>query len=323
MQQNDPLVSVVIPTYGRSDALVDAVASVIEQTYEPIELIVVDDCSPEPVADSVSQLPLETLSSVEFIRHDENRGANVARNSGIDAAEGTYIAFLDDDDEWVETKIERQVRTFQKSGPETGVVYTGSRHDKPHGTSIKTPEWRGDVVTDLLAGRNFGQFSAVMVRADVIEEAGRPDERFPVWQDREWFFRLATHCQFEPVPEPLTVRTVGHGDQISGNFEAKRDVAYPLFVSKHRDLASQYGTRYERLFLATLRFSLAKTALRCERYGQARKYFLLAFLLYPTYNNVLVYLLATIGGELTYTMAQTLRAVFGAVGGRAPDETTR
>ena len=306
MSRADPLVSVVIPTYGRSETLVEAVRSVIDQTYDNIELLVVDDGSPVPVEEQVSKLPLGSLSAAECIRHDENRGANVARNSGIDAASGHYVAFLDDDDRWEESKISRQVATFRDADPDTGVVYTGLRMERPDGTVVRTPQWRGDVVKDLLAGRNFGQFSSLMVRADVIEAAGPPDERFPIWQDREWFFRLAQHCWFEPVAEPLTIRQTGHDDQISGNFKAKRDVAYPLFVEKHRPLAAEYGIRYEWLFLATLRYSLAKTAVRCQRYSEARKYFLLAFLAYPTYQRSLVYLLATAGGELTYSLARGL-----------------
>lgn len=306
MDADPPLVSVVVPTYGRSDALVEAIESVASQDYEPIELIIVDDCSPEPVEEHLSDVPLESITSVQFIRHEENRGANVARNSGIDASSGRYIAFLDDDDLWAETKIRRQVETFETAGPNTGVVYTWLREEKPNGTAVRTPRWRGNVVKELISGKNFGQYSALMVRAAVIEAAGRPDNRFPVWQDREWFFRLAKHCEFEPVTEPLTIRTIGRDDQISGNFEAKRDVAYPLFVEKHRSFAAEYGVRYERLFLASLRSSLAKTALRCQRYDEARKYFFRAFLTYPTYNGTFTYLLATLGGGLTYSIAQNL-----------------
>jgi glycosyltransferase involved in cell wall biosynthesis len=306
MRKEDPLVSVVLPTYGRSEKFIAAVRSVVDQTYDGIELVIVDDASPVPVEERVSQLQLDSLATVQVIRHEQNRGANVARNSGIDAATGSLIAFLDDDDQWAADKIRRQVAVFEDAGPETGVVYTWARHKGPRGMSVKTPDWRGNVTEKLLSGKNFGQFSSVMVRADIIDAAGYPDERFPVWQDREWFLRLAQYCHFEPVTEPLTVRTVGHDDQISGNYEEKRDVAYPLFLEKHRELAAEHGFRYERLFLATLRFSLAKTAIRCQRYEEARKYFALAFLAYPTYNRCYVPLLATIGGGVTYSLAQTL-----------------
>ena len=307
MQPCQPRVSVVIPTYGRSEDLGSAIRSVVGQTYDNIELIIVDDGSPTPVEEELS-LPSvsSSLSAVQSIRHDENRGANVARNTGIQASTGEYVAFLDDDDAWVETKVERQVSAFEDSPREIGVVVTGIREESASGTTVKTPAEDGDVVTALLAGKNFGQFSSLMVRADIINAAGLPDEQFPIWQDREWYFRLAQHAEFYSIPEPLTVRTVGHSDQISHNFEAKRDIAYPLFLEKHRSLAANYGWRYERLFLASLRFSLAKTAVRCQRYREARKYFLLAFLSYPTYQQCLIMVLATLGGGASYSLARVI-----------------
>jgi glycosyltransferase involved in cell wall biosynthesis len=279
----------------------------VDQTYDDIEMIVVDDGSPTPVEEELSlSLSSSSRSTVQFIRHEENQGANAARNTGIRAATGEYVAFLDDDDEWVETKVERQVSTFEEATPETGVVYTGIREESPSGTTVKTPSREGNVVKALLAGANFGQFSSLMVRADVIDAAGLPDERFPIWQDREWYFRLAQHAEFRSVAEPLTVRTVGHEDQISHDFEAKCEVAYPLFLEKHRSLAVEHGWRYERLFLASLRFSLAKTAVRCQQYREARKYFLLAFLSYPTYQRCFVMVLVTLGGGASYGLARAV-----------------
>jgi glycosyltransferase involved in cell wall biosynthesis len=304
---HESLVSVVIPTYGRNEHLSDAVRSVIGQTYGPIELIIVDDGSPTPVADTLTDISFEPLESVEFIRHDENKGANVARNNGIRAAEGRYIAFLDDDDRWVETKIERQVEAMETAGSEVGVVYTGKRTESKQGTTVTTPTWSGNVVTELLRGKNFGQFSSIMVRADVIDDAGLPDERFPCWQDREWFFRLAQHCEFEPIPEPLTIRRTSHEDRIGLNFEEKRDVAYPLFVSKHFSLAAEYGPRYESLFLASLRTSIGQSAVLKGEFRQARTYFLLAFSAYPLYRPCYQYVLASLGGKWTYKASQLLQ----------------
>lgn len=302
-----PLVSVVIPTYGRNDHLPEAVQSVLDQTYSNIELFIVDDGSPTPVAETLPDLPFETLSAVTFIRHDENRGANVARNNGIRAATGEYIAFLDDDDRWHESKISRQVATFEESDEAVGVVYTGKRTDGPDGTTVMEPSAEGDVVEDLLVGEEFGQFSSVMVERDVIEAAGLPDERFPAWQDREWFFRLAQHCHFKPVPEILTYRRVGLPDRITRKFEERRDVAYPLFVEKHYPFAREHGLYYGRTFLASLRMNLARSAVRADQYERARNYFLLAFFANPLYRPVYPHLLASLGGKRTYELAATVR----------------
>lgn len=306
-EETCPLVSVVIPTYNRNEKVPEAVESVVEQTYPNIELFVVDDGSPTPVSETLSDISFDRLSSVTFIRHGENRGANVARNNGIRASRGEYIAFLDDDDRWDETKIGRQVKAFETSDPEVGVVYTGMQAESPEGTTVTTPTARGDVLEDLLTGESFGQFSSVMVRSDVIDAAGLPDERFPAWQDREWFFRLAQHCHFEPVPETLTYRQIGLPDRITKQFEQRRDCAYPLFVEKHYDLAREHGRYYARTFLASLRTNLACSAVRANQYGQARKYFVLAFLSNPLYRPVHARLLASLGGKWTYRPATFLR----------------
>ncbi|MXR52992.1 glycosyltransferase [Halovenus sp. WSH3] len=303
----DPTVSVVIPTYGRAEQLPGAIETVANQTYEQIELLVVDDGSPEPVADIVDTENVDGLDSIEFLRHDENRGANVARNTGIKAATGTYVAFLDDDDRWHEEKISRQVETFEAAPPSVGVTYTGKRAEGPDGTTVTNPTASGDVLPDLLTGESFGQFSSVMVRADVIDTAGLPDERFPAWQDREWFFRLAQHCEFEPISETLTYRHVGLPDSITRQFEQKRDVAYPLFVEKHYSLAKSYGRYYARTFLASLRTMLGRAAVRVGRYRDARKYFLLAFRANPFYRRLHPHLLASLGGRRTYESSARLR----------------
>lgn len=302
-----PLVSVIIPTYDRNEKIRKAITSVIQQTYGNIELLVVDDGSPTPVSETLTGISFDQLSSVTFIRHDENRGANVARNSGIRAARGEYIAFLDDDDWWHETKLGRQVDTFRRSGPEVGVVYTGMQAESPNGTTVTTPTARGNVVKELLTGTSFGQFSSVMVRSDVVEAAGLPDERFPAWQDREWFFRLAQHCHFKPVRETLTHRQIGLPDRITKQFEQRRDTAYPLFVEKHYDLAKDHGHCYARAFLASLRMNLARSAVRANQYSEARKYFLLAFLANPLHRPVYTHLLASLGGKWTYKPAALLR----------------
>ena len=308
-EEGRPLVSVVIPTYGRNEHLPEAVASVAEQTYDAIELCIVDDGSPTPVSETLPESSVESIESVTFVRHGENRGANAARNSGIRTARGSYVAFLDDDDYWHETKISRQVDAFETGPSEVGVVYTGKRAEGPDGVTVTTPTAEGNVIRDLLSGESFGQFSSVMVRADVIDAAGLTDERFPAWQDREWFFRLAQHCHFTPIPETLTYRRVGLPDSITKKFEQKRDVAYPLFVEKHYPFAREYGRYYARTFLASLRTSLARSAVTAGRYREARKYFWLAFSANPLYRPAHLHLLPSLGGKWTYQPAAFIRRV--------------
>jgi len=176
-----PLVSVVLPTYDRPALVRKAVASVGAQTYPNVELLVVDDCSPTPVEQALEKLSLGPSITVRVLRHGENRGGNAARNTGIRVAAGEYVAFLDDDDRWHPEKLDRQVRAFRESSPAVGAVCVGQRFvdDRGETTQLRMPSASGDVTEAVLRGATLGPFSTLMVRADVIEAVGFPDERFP------------------------------------------------------------------------------------------------------------------------------------------------
>lgn len=296
----------IIPTHNRQDRLRDAIESVRDQTYDPLEILIVDDGSTPP---AMSELPEEQLSDerLTVFRHADNRGANAARNTGIRAARGTFLAFLDDDDRWLPTKLAAQVSAFRSADPRVGVVYAGRRSHSPHGVTETAPTTSGNVVKPLLTGTSFGQFSSLMVKARVLDRAGLPDERFPAWQDREWLFRLARVSHFEAIPRVLTIRRTDLPDSITHSYEAKRDVAYPLFIEKHYPFARQYGRYYARAFLASLRMILARTAVRVGRYAEGRRYFLLALLANPLDRSFYPHAIASLGGEPTYTAASRIR----------------
>jgi glycosyltransferase involved in cell wall biosynthesis len=306
----EPLVSVVLPTYDRPEFLADAVRSVLDQTYDNLELIVVDDGSPEPAEAKLEQLSYDGLTDLTVIRHHENRGANVARNAGIRAATGTYVAFLDDDDFWLESKVERQVETFQRANESVGVVYTGTLiiNDDEEIVAETVPRIRGDVTKDFLRGEQVaGSFSKVMIRSSLIDRAGLPDERFPSWQDREWYLRLSQYCKFEFVDEPLTIRRIASHEQISDDFEAKRDVTYPLFVEKHRRLAAEYGRLTERKFVADRARAVAAAGLRAGCYWNAVWYSLISLRYYPFSWRTYAFLFVAVGGPFTTETIKRLK----------------
>ncbi|MGC8603005.1 MAG: glycosyltransferase family 2 protein, partial [Desulfomonilaceae bacterium] len=115
------LVSVIIPTYNRAHLIERAVNSVLEQTYDKLEIIVVDDGSTDNTGNVLSQLQ-DGDSRVRYIRHETNKGSQSARNTGIRNARGDYVAFLDSDDEWLPYKLEKQIPLFQNTERNIGVV---------------------------------------------------------------------------------------------------------------------------------------------------------------------------------------------------------
>lgn len=297
-------VSVVLPTYGRPEFFEEAVTSVVDQTYPAVELVVVDDCSPDPVAPVLDAVDTDGID-VTLVRHEENRGACAARNTGMRAASGAYLAFIDDDDRWEKTKLERQVDVMESSGPAVGAVYTGQRYvTDGETTNVRAPTTSGDVTAAMLRGAALNPFSCMLVDAEAAAAAGELDERLPSWQDREWYFRLSLHCEFAAIPDPLVVRRMGH-DQISGDYESKRDVSYPLLLRKHRRLAVEYDCEDE--FLAYLQRSLAGTALEGGHYVAAVRHSLRSLRYRPTYGGAWATMAAAVGGPMTYRLARRVR----------------
>jgi glycosyltransferase involved in cell wall biosynthesis len=311
----DPLVSVVVPTYDRPDLLAEAVESVADQTYSPLELVVVDDRSPVPAAETLESVDTSTLAHVECLRHQENRGANAARTTGIEAARGRYIAFLDDDDRWTMPVVSRYVEAFEVGGERVGLVCTGVRIVDESGDQIGShlPRIHDDALETLLDGALIGSFSRFAVRSSVVAHAGLPDERLPSWQDWEWQFRLARYCDFAAVPELLVIRTEGGHDQLSDDFTERRDVAYPLILERHRESVAANGPRAEARFVALLSRTLGFAALRTGHYRSAFRYLFRALRYDPTALETYFYLALASGGPVTHGVARRAkRALSGS-----------
>jgi glycosyltransferase involved in cell wall biosynthesis len=289
-----PLVSVVLPTYDRPQKLRTAVESVVAQTYPNIELLVVDDASPTPARPVVTAAVPDSFT-YSCIRHDENSGANAARNTGIRAANGDIISFIDDDDRWHEHKTEAEVSRFERDSGIGVVLHTQRLVYEDTVTNVRRPEATGDATVDLLCGKTGAMFSAISVRRSVIDAAGPPDEALPSWQDREWLIRLSTESQFAVETRPLVTRRSGDYEQIGDEFEVKRDVSFPRILEKHRELAARLG--YERQFVASMSDVLASTALQNGFRRDARRYALKSIRHDPTEPSAYIHLLLGFTGD--------------------------
>jgi len=307
-----PLISVVLPTYDRPEMLCEAVRTVREQTYPNVELIVIDDCSPQPATEILDRVDTGPTLSLHVERHEKNRGANHARNTGLSVAGGEFIAFLDDDDLWHREKLKRQLRAFQKASRDVGLVYTGQRYVNETGqiTEVRLPTTSGDATEPILRGAALGSFSTLMIRALVIEDVGLLDERLPSWQDRDFIIRVSREYEFKPVTEPLVTRRMGSHYQIADDYEAKKEDTYPLFVDKHRPLAAEYGEGTERRFMAQTTQNLAGAALKNGYYRDAVKYAVRIIKYEPWSFTGYLYLLLGSGGDVTYKSAQHLKRAY-------------
>jgi glycosyltransferase involved in cell wall biosynthesis len=235
------MVSVVLPSYNRAHLIRRAIASVLSQSYRAFELIVVDDGSTDgtrEVADTFDD------PRIQYIRHSRNRGAAAARNTGIEASQGEYIAFQDSDDEWLPHKLERQMDVLTRSSPQIGVIYSGFWQVRGSSKRLYPPRSRrwasllpsevrrleGDVRTALLRG-NLVTTQAAVVRRACFEKVGTFDERLPCLQDWELWLRISQHYHFAFVDDPLLV-VYPTPDSISGDSEAFAE-AFRLILDAH------------------------------------------------------------------------------------------
>lgn len=200
--KSNPTVSIIIPTYNRVCLVERAVRSVLNQTYQEFELIVVDDGSDDDTPKVVKSFKDKRI---RYIRHQENKGGSTARNSGIKVAKGQFIAFLDDDDEWLSEKLEKQIVVLEKLSEEWGVVYTG-RYEKSKGgdETIQLPGYSSDIYRQLFLGCFIGG-STTLVRHSCFDKIGLFDESLLRHQDWDIFIRIAKHYKFAFIEEPLVI----------------------------------------------------------------------------------------------------------------------
>ena len=216
MSSTNATVSVVIPTFNRASVITRALGSVLLQTHPPEEIVVVDDGSTDDTAERVrAEFP-----GVRLIEQ-ENRGVSAARNAGIRAATGTWIALLDSDDEWLADKLERQLQAVTAETDTVTVLC--------HTEEI----WirRGRRVNPMKKHRKHGGHifehclplcvispSSVLMHRRLFETVGGFDEDLPACEDYDLWLRVTARFPVLFLDEPLIVKHGGHEDQLSRRF---------------------------------------------------------------------------------------------------------
>ena len=217
------LVSAVVTTYKREpDMLLRAVTSILNQTYKNIEIIVVDDSPSEytfrkDISVIINQMKIEGIN-IQYIQHETNMGACVARNTGLLASNGSYIAFLDDDDEWMPEKIEKQVNVIKNK--DVALVYCGCvyKNDVTGTTTFKKRKYlRGNVFDELLFVNFIESTSFPLIKTDCLRAVGGFDSLMQSAQDYDVWLRIAKNHKIDYVQEELVIYHEHNGEQISTN----------------------------------------------------------------------------------------------------------
>ena len=210
-------VSIVIPTYNRENFLPRAVESVLSQTYDDIEIIVVDDGSTDGTPEVMEKYAEN--ENVRYVRKEENAGANVARNDGVRKSEGEYVMFLDSDDELLSNAVERCIDILQNRSENCrGVLPSYNLIEGEKNSVKKAPD--GEIeLNDILNDEIPKGFSGLLVRKDVFDEVGYLDVDLRKAQDVDFLIRVLEEFCLLGETEPLYNHYVHSEDQISSNPE--------------------------------------------------------------------------------------------------------
>ncbi len=228
-----PKVSVIIPTYNRAEFLRRAIRSVLNQTYQDFEIVVVDDASTDKSRDVVSGISDERI---RYICHEVNKGCPAARNTGVTNSRGEYIAFLDDDDEWLPDKLKMQVDLLDGSPSTTGGVYTASLViDRPTGMILDgaKPEKKGNLFDELFLQNCIRSPSTVLIRRRCFEKVGRFDTSLGFVDDWDMWIRVSKEFRLEYIKMPL-VKYYYHDGQSSADlgYVAR---SWEALLKKHKE----------------------------------------------------------------------------------------
>lgn len=234
MKYIDGLVSVIIPTYKRSEMLSRAVESVLNQSYKNIELLLVNDNDPKDRYTAELKERVEKYQSdprFSLVLQEKHVNGAVARNIGINKARGEFIAFLDDDDWWKKDKIERQVSEFRKLSADYGVV--SCRVEKFNGDTLigRVPRYSdGYVYKDILMLRPNYTTGTLVFRHTYLDECGYFDESLERHQDLQLMVDFTYHYKIHVVDEFLYCADVSD-DNNRPNVEKMRKAKINFFKS--------------------------------------------------------------------------------------------
>lgn len=213
-----PRVSVVIPTVNRKKWVTEALESVFSQTYPDYEIIVVDDGSSDGTSEELK------LRYGDRIRLFRNGGSNppTAKNIGASHARGEYLAFLDDDDLWYPTKLEKQVRLMDESGKEVGMVGAGCDYIDAEGE----PYWKPSIPENQVSYEQCcikvhmpGSGSNELIRRSVFQEVGGFDNSLPRGEDRDCWIRISRKYKVLMIPEVLCTIRIHKTERKGVNFK--------------------------------------------------------------------------------------------------------
>jgi len=256
-----PVVSVIIPVHNRQDMVGRAIRSVLTQTFQYFEIIVVDDASSDRSAEAARSMG---DARIRVHVHEKNKGPSAARNTGTQRARGTYIAYLDSDNEWLPGKLEAQLRVFERSTDRNlgSVACDILAVDGSRTTRVKVRP-KGDVYEQALALQGNLDTGVHLIRRECLASVGVWDEELSASEDRDFAIRLARHMTFDHTAQPGFIIYRHDGPRVSA--PARKVVGREQLLRKYR-----YELSCRPRVLARHLFALSTFEMRLSRLKEAR-----------------------------------------------------
>ena len=287
------LISVIIPTHNRANLLNNAINSVLAQTYKNFEIIVVDDASADNTKETVESFK---SNKIIYLKNDVSLKSSGARNVGINNSNGEFIAFLDDDDIWFSSKLEKQIKKFENS--KVGIVYSSIelyfvRYNIFYNTVRNK---KGMIYKDLLIKNHIGGTVSVVIRKRALSDSGLFDNQFLAREEYDLWLRISKKWEVDFISEPLV--KAYHRNEITristnlDNYITSIDLLNKKYVNEVNNLLT-YKEKKARI--ADQNFFLGSQAIKIYNAKLARKYFLKAFLINFNSKSILSYLLSFFG----------------------------
>lgn len=295
-----PKVSVVIPTYNRAKLVTQAIDSVLAQTYEDFEIIVVDDGSTDNTCEALE--PYIREKKIRYI-YQENLGEPGARNTGIRVAEGEYIAFLDSDDLWLPTKLAVQMDVFEKGHSAAVVFSAASEFDDRGNENVRESSKllrSGYIYKDLILRKRSRCTSSALVRRKHLMVVGLFDESLTeTGADWDLFLRLARNYKVLYVSDCLVKRRVHPvPDYDLKKMEAHQQILEEIF---RRD---NLGSIFRRRVYAKAYYSWGLAYLKYSFLKEARREFIKSFMANPLKFESFIYVLLTSLGRKSLAISR-------------------
>ncbi len=248
------MISIVIPTYNRESTIGRAIKSVINQSYQNWECIIVDDGS---IDNSEQVICSFNDSRIIYHKHKINKNASTARNTGMNMSRGKYIALLDSDDEWLPTKLEKQLQLLKSLPSEYGMV--SCWQDYYNGKTLFNQlhkNNRGILFPQILTQILTGGAQTLFFKREVFEKVGGFDERITNGDDQDFIRRISQYYHIDLVPEVLVKVHLNHSSETrlsdksvkKNNLDFINSLKIELEIfrnafNKHRDLKASIYTQ--------------------------------------------------------------------------------